>query len=73
MKKYNANGGQRRSSTFKLKISQSGFSTLMVEILKTAKSHNKETAIELLNRAEKKWQLTKHEVGFIKSMIEAGK
>ena len=63
--KYNAAGGQRRSKTVKMHIpTNSGFSVMMLELLKYKKQEGAEFAIELLNKC-------KSEYKFIRSLIES--
>lgn len=70
-KVYNANGGQRRSATKKMKIpnGQSGFSQFMVSLVKIKDTHGADIAKKSLEKYNEKYRLEKSEFDYLMSLI----
>lgn len=68
-RRYNANGGQRRSRTFRLHIPQTQFSRLMVELIKISERDGADIADGVLKKLAEKYDIKPQEESFIRSLL----
>ncbi len=74
MKRYNANGGQRRSRKIKLAIpnGQTGFSQFVLSLIKIKNQFGRDVALRALEKYNDKYRIEKTELHFLKGIIKGG-